>query len=87
MDESKVHAVLNWPLPSTIKELQRFLGFANFTVASSEVSVHCRSTHQHDQEGFASSQWTAEAHQAFDQLNVNLPQHPSFIIRTPIRLS
>ncbi len=30
MDESKVHAVLNWPLPSTIKELQRFLGFANF---------------------------------------------------------
>ncbi len=30
MDESKVHAVLDWPLPSNIKELQRFLGFANF---------------------------------------------------------
>jgi Reverse transcriptase (RNA-dependent DNA polymerase) len=30
MDESKVKAVLNWPQPTTIKELQSFLGFANF---------------------------------------------------------
>ncbi|KAI2660334.1 Transposon Tf2-11 polyprotein [Labeo rohita] len=30
MDESKDNAVLNWPLPNTIKELQRLLGFANF---------------------------------------------------------
>lgn len=30
MDDSKVKAVVNWPLPTTIKELQRFLGFANF---------------------------------------------------------
>ncbi|KAI2667669.1 Transposon Tf2-9 polyprotein [Labeo rohita] len=30
MDEKKVNAVLNWPRPTTLKELQRFLGFANF---------------------------------------------------------
>ncbi|KAL0181815.1 hypothetical protein M9458_024221, partial [Cirrhinus mrigala] len=30
MDEKKVNAVLNWPRPATLKELQRFLGFANF---------------------------------------------------------
>ncbi|KAI2647134.1 Transposon Tf2-6 polyprotein [Labeo rohita] len=30
MDESKVNAVCNWPLPKTLKELQRFLGFSNF---------------------------------------------------------
>lgn len=30
MDEHKVTAVLNWPQPTTLKELQRFLGFANF---------------------------------------------------------
>ncbi len=30
MDNSKVQAVTEWPLPKTIKELQRFLGFANF---------------------------------------------------------
>ncbi len=30
MNERKVQAILNWPRPLTIKELQRFLGFANF---------------------------------------------------------
>lgn len=30
MDETKVKAVNEWPQPTTIKELQRFLGFANF---------------------------------------------------------
>ncbi|KAL0168611.1 hypothetical protein M9458_036833, partial [Cirrhinus mrigala] len=30
MDEGKVEAVISWPEPKTIKELQRFLGFANF---------------------------------------------------------
>ncbi len=30
MDERKVKAVLEWPQPQTVKELQRFLGFSNF---------------------------------------------------------
>lgn len=30
MDERKVTAVQEWPLPQTLKQLQRFLGFANF---------------------------------------------------------
>ncbi|KAI2645676.1 Transposon Tf2-6 polyprotein [Labeo rohita] len=30
MDDGKVEAVLRWPQPKTLKELQRFLGFANF---------------------------------------------------------
>ncbi len=30
MDDKKVTSVLNWPQPTTVKELQRFLGFANF---------------------------------------------------------
>ncbi|XP_051543662.1 uncharacterized protein LOC127434749 [Myxocyprinus asiaticus] len=30
MDTSKVQAVTTWPQPTTVKELQRFLGFANF---------------------------------------------------------
>ncbi len=30
MDERKVEAIKTWPTPSTIKELQRSLGFSNF---------------------------------------------------------
>ncbi|XP_067220501.1 uncharacterized protein [Chanodichthys erythropterus] len=30
MDEGKVSAIQSWPTPTTIKELQRFLGFSNF---------------------------------------------------------
>lgn len=30
MDDNKVQAVVSWPRPTTVKELQRFLGFANF---------------------------------------------------------
>lgn len=30
INDSKVQAVLKWPQPNTIKELQGFLGFANF---------------------------------------------------------
>ncbi|KAK3560480.1 hypothetical protein QTP86_009608 [Hemibagrus guttatus] len=30
MDLTKVHVVTEWPNPTTVKELQRFLGFANF---------------------------------------------------------
>ncbi|KAK3544542.1 hypothetical protein QTP86_015846 [Hemibagrus guttatus] len=30
MDEGKITAIRDWPAPTTVKELQRFLGFANF---------------------------------------------------------
>ncbi|XP_053486038.1 uncharacterized protein LOC128610642 [Ictalurus furcatus] len=30
MDQRKIQAVVEWPTPRTVRELQRFLGFANF---------------------------------------------------------
>jgi hypothetical protein len=30
MDPSKIQAIEDWPVPCTIKEVQSFLGFANF---------------------------------------------------------
>lgn len=30
MDQNKVAAVINWPAPTAVKELQHFLGLANF---------------------------------------------------------
>lgn len=37
MEEFKIKAVLSWATPSTVKELQRFLGFANFLPAVHKV--------------------------------------------------
>ncbi len=69
MDESKVHAVLNWPLPSNIKELQRFLEFANFyhRFIRGFSSIAAPLTNM-TKKGLRHLQWTAEAHKAFDQL-------------------
>lgn len=30
MDEAKLDAIRDWPIPKTVKEVQFFLGFANF---------------------------------------------------------
>ncbi|XP_048056899.1 uncharacterized mitochondrial protein AtMg00860-like [Megalobrama amblycephala] len=30
MDQGKVKAIQNWPIPTTVKELQKFLALANF---------------------------------------------------------
>ncbi|KAI2646332.1 Transposon Tf2-9 polyprotein [Labeo rohita] len=72
MDPSKVQAVTDWPQPTTVKELQRFLGFANFyrrfirnysTIASPLTSLlknKAKKLH-----------WTEEAGQAFDNLKTS----------------
>ena len=36
MSERKVEAVKNWEAPKSVKDIQRFLGFANFTEDSSK---------------------------------------------------
>ncbi|KAL0164214.1 hypothetical protein M9458_039967, partial [Cirrhinus mrigala] len=77
MDESKVNAVRNWPRPRTLKELQRFLGFANFyrrfirnfsTVASPLTSMV--------REGETRLTWTSNASRAFDELRVRFTTAP-----------
>lgn len=69
MDERKVKAVLDWPLPQTVKELQRFLGFANFyrrfirnfsAIAAPLTTMTKRNT--------ARLSWSTESRQAFDEL-------------------
>ena len=30
MDPAKVAAIMDWPIPKTVKEVQSFLGFSNF---------------------------------------------------------
>ncbi|KAI5615365.1 hypothetical protein C0J50_10790 [Silurus asotus] len=69
MDERKVAAVRDWPVPASIKELQRFLGFANFyrrfiggfSLVSAPLTSLLR--------GKAKTlSWTPEAQRAFEEL-------------------
>ncbi|KAI2668864.1 Transposon Tf2-6 polyprotein [Labeo rohita] len=69
MDEHKVNSVLNWPRPTTLKELQRFLGFSNFyrhfirnfsSVAAPLTTMV--------KKGASCLTWSQSAIQAFDEL-------------------
>ncbi|KAL0180477.1 hypothetical protein M9458_022883 [Cirrhinus mrigala] len=77
MDDSKVQAVLRWPQPSTLKELQRFLGFSNFyrrfirnfsTVAAPLTSMV--------KKGVKRLSWTSAAVQAFKLLKERFTTAP-----------
>ncbi|KAI2665917.1 Transposon Tf2-9 polyprotein [Labeo rohita] len=80
IDESKVRAILEWPQPRTVKELQQFLGFANFyrrfirnfsTVAAPLTAMTKCSTSR--------LSWTSEAIQAFQNLKerfTSILHHP-----------
>ncbi|KAI2645467.1 Transposon Tf2-6 polyprotein [Labeo rohita] len=77
MDEQKVNAVLKWPRPTTLKELQRFLGFSNFyrrfirhfsSVAAPLTAMVKR--------GAVRLTWTPSALQAFDDLRQRFSTAP-----------
>lgn len=82
MDEKKVQAVLSWPVPQTLKQLQRFLGFANFyrrfirnysTVAAPLTAM----TKRHNNR----LSWSPESTKAFDELRTRFTSAP--ILRHP----
>ncbi len=69
MDQRKVEAVRNWPQPTTIKEMQRFLGFANFYRRFiAHYSQQAAPLSSLLRQKAKSLTWTAEAHRAFTQL-------------------
>ncbi len=77
MDDNKVRAVVDWPQPRTLKELQRFLGFANFyrrfirsfsSVSAPLTSLTKRATSQ--------LPWSTEAGQAFQELKDRFTSAP-----------
>ncbi|KAI2653726.1 Transposon Tf2-9 polyprotein [Labeo rohita] len=82
MDENKVEAVLKWPQPRTLKELQSFLGFANFyrrfirnfsSVAAPLTAMTKRQTTR--------LTWSPDALRAFDELRERFTSVP--ILRHP----
>ncbi len=82
MDERKVKAVLEWPKPQTVKELQRFLGFANFCRRFirdfSKIAAPLTAMTKHHS---ARLSWSSESHQALEELKTRFTSAP--ILRHP----
>ncbi|KAI2652744.1 Transposon Tf2-6 polyprotein [Labeo rohita] len=82
MDEKKVSSVVSWPRPRTVKELQRFLGFANFyrrfIRGFSQIAAPLTSMIRG---GTRTLKWTSESEQAFKELKERFTTSP--ILRHP----
>ncbi|KAL0146797.1 hypothetical protein M9458_057736 [Cirrhinus mrigala] len=77
MDEGKVDAVVSWPKPNSIKELQRFLGFANFYRRFIQGFSHITNPLTNLLKGHPKTlNWTIEASTAFETLKKAFTQAP-----------
>lgn len=69
MDPGKTHAVLNWPQPGSVKQVQRFLGFANFyRIFIKDFSSIAEPLTTLTKKTSRPFQWTERANQAFELL-------------------
>ncbi|KAI4890447.1 hypothetical protein NFI96_003606 [Prochilodus magdalenae] len=84
MDPAKIRAVQDWPRPSSLKEVQRFLGFANFfrrfirnfsAVAAPLTALTGKTSGRF--------RWTVEAQQAFEELTRCLTTAPVLQLPDP----
>ncbi len=84
MDEGKVEAIKTWPHPTTIKDLQRFLGFSNFyrrfiqnySTLTNPLTNLLRNKPK-------SLSWSIAVNEAFEKLRTSFTQAPILIQRDP----
>ncbi|KAM0712543.1 hypothetical protein Q7P37_011640 [Cladosporium fusiforme] len=85
MDKGKIEAVTSWPKPTTVKEVQSFLGFANFyrqfIQDYSRITTPLTQMTKKDQ-GY---EWTAEAEAAFQELKTRFSTGPILVIYDPTK--
>ncbi|KAK3557454.1 hypothetical protein QTP70_027739, partial [Hemibagrus guttatus] len=84
MDPQKVQAVVDWLSPSSVKEVQRFLGFANFYRKFirnfSSVAAPLSALTKGNTAGFY---WGPEAELAFNKLKCRFTSAPILILPNP----
>ncbi|KAK3566671.1 hypothetical protein QTP86_002846 [Hemibagrus guttatus] len=84
MDPQKVQAVVDWPSPSSVKEVQHFLGFANFYRKFirnfSSVAAPLSALTKGNTAGFY---WGPEAELAFNKLKCRFTSAPILILPNP----
>ena len=75
-DPTKVEKVANWPVPTTTKEVQQFLGFAGYYRRFVKDFAHtARPLHRLTERG-ATFRWTNECQNAFEDLRRRLVTTP-----------
>ncbi|XP_073414927.1 uncharacterized protein [Dendrobates tinctorius] len=70
MESSKIQAIIDWPVPGNIKEVQRFIGFANFYrrfIWNFSEIVRPITLLTKNGKTFV---WSSQAQEAFDRLKV-----------------
>jgi len=84
MSKDKVKAVLEWKQPTTIKEVQSFLGFVNFyrrfIKGYSGITTPLTTLTRKDQGSF---EWTAKAQESFDTLKQAVAEEPILLTFDP----
>ncbi|KAI2646180.1 Transposon Tf2-8 polyprotein [Labeo rohita] len=77
MDQGKVNAIQKWPLPNSVKELQRFLGFTNFyrrfIMDYSTITAPLTSLLRGKPKQLL---WNPAAHEAFERLKTTFSTAP-----------
>jgi len=76
MDPSKVEGITNWPTPTKVKDVQSFLGLANFYRRSvkdfSKIAAPLHKLTRKDQKW----EWDAVHQKAFDELKARFTKQP-----------
>ncbi len=87
MDEGKVEAIKTWPQPTTIKELQRFLGFSNFyhRFIQNYSTLTNPLTNLLTGDKPKSLSWSIAANEAFEKLRTSFTQAPILVHPDPER--
>ena len=76
VDQLKVNKVKNWPVPKTSKEVQQFLGLANYYRRFVQGFANTSRPLHRLTEKTAKFTWTAECQAAFDELRYRLCDTP-----------
>jgi len=83
MDTSKIQTILEWPVPTTVREVLSFLGFANFyrrfIKEYSKVAAPLTDITKKDQ----AFDWTTDAQEAFDELKRRFTTQPILVMFGP----
>jgi hypothetical protein len=79
MDPVKVAGVQDWPSPTTVKEVQSFLGFVNFYWHFIENFSHIAHPLHHLTQKNEPWKWTEDHQKAFDQLKKAITSTPILV--------